>query len=64
MKSKFVCVSPVSYNAKIEFEDLMNKLHSCRVIRENEDKMLLESINKSHHFWISLSDDKNWKIIK
>ena len=64
MKTKFICVSPISFKAKVEFSELMNEFHSCRILNTQEDKVLLQSLNKSHNFWISLEDDKNWKIVK
>jgi hypothetical protein len=64
MKTKFICVSPISFKAKVEFSEIMNQFHSCRVLNTQEDKILLQSLNKSHNFWISLKNDKNWKIVK
>jgi hypothetical protein len=64
MKSKFICVSPISYSAKVEFEDLMDKFHSCRIIEEFNNKILLESLKKTHYFWISTENDKNWKVVR
>lgn len=64
MKTKFICVSPVSFKAKVEFSDLMDQLHSCRVILEKDNKVFLESLNKSHQFWMDLIEDKNWKVVK
>lgn len=64
MKTKFICVSPVSFKAKVQFSEIMNEFHSCRVLNTHEDKILLQSLNKSHNFWISLKNDKNWKIVK
>jgi hypothetical protein len=64
MKTKFICVSPISFKAKVEFSEIMNEFHSCRVLNTQEDKILLQSLNKSHNFWISLENDKNWKIVK
>lgn len=64
MKTKFICVSPISFKAKVEFCDLMNEFHSCRVLKEQDNNVLLESLNKSHHFWMNLNEDINWKVVK
>lgn len=64
MRTKFICVSPISFKAKVKFSDLMDQFHSCRVIMEKDDKVFLESLNKSYQFWMNLKDDHNWKIVK
>jgi len=64
MKTKFICVSPISFKAKVEFCDLMDKFHSCRVLKESDDNVYLESLNKNFNFWINLKSDKNWKVVK
>lgn len=64
MKTKFICVTPVSFKAKVTFCDLMDEFHSCRILEESEDKVRLESLNKSYQFWMSLKEDKNWKVVK
>jgi hypothetical protein len=47
-KVKFICVSPLSSNAKNYFYIDMDNLHSCRVKGEKDGKMYLESLNKNH----------------
>lgn len=64
MKTKFICVTPISFKAKVEFSDFMDQFHSCRVIMEKDNKVFLESLNKSYQFWMDLSEDKDWKVIK
>lgn len=64
MKTKFICVSPISFKAKVAFSDLMDEFHSCRILEENKDNLRLESLNKSYQFWISLKEDKNWRVVK
>lgn len=64
MKTKFICVSPISFKAKVVFSDLMDEFHSCRILEQTEDNLRLESLNKSYQFWISLKEDKNWKVVK
>ena len=63
-KTKFVCVSPLTLEARHHFLADMDNLHSCRVKDEKCDKMYLESLNKKHYFWINKKDDKNWRIEK
>lgn len=62
MRTKFICVSPISRKAKTIFEDSMLKFHSCRVKQDTDDKYLLESLNKSYYFWVDKKDDINWRI--
>jgi sensor histidine kinase YesM len=63
-KIKFICVSPVSSNAKNYFYIDMDNLHSCRVKGEKDGKMYLESLNKKHYFWVDKKNDSNWRIEK
>jgi hypothetical protein len=63
-KTKFICVSPISPNAKKDFHDEMDNFHSCRIKNENGDNIYLESLNKQYYFWMSKNDDKNWRIEK
>lgn len=64
MRTKFICVSPISPRANLIFEDSMLKFHSCRIVEDKEDRYLLESLNKKHYFWINKKDDINWRIEK
>jgi hypothetical protein len=64
MKSKFICVSPITDKAKENFLTIMNSFHSCRVKQEKKDMIYLESLNKMYYFWVNKSKDPNWKIEK
>lgn len=63
-KTKFICVSPLSSKAKINFYLDMDNLHSCRVKDEKNGKMYLESLNKNYYFWIDKKNDLNWRVEK
>ena len=64
MRTKFICVSPISPKATFIFEDCMLKFHSCRVREDKEDRYLLESLNKEYCFWVDKVGDINWRIEK
>lgn len=64
MKTKFICVSPISGNAKINFELDMKNLHSCRVKDENDKFYYLESLNKMYYFYVKKEKDIHWEIVK
>jgi len=64
MKTKFICVSPISPKAKLNFELEMLGLHSCRVKHEENDFYYLESLNKEYYFTVNKKDDSNWRIIQ
>jgi len=64
MKTKFVCVSPISSKAKLDFELDMKSLHSCRVKHEEDTVYYLESLNKEYYFSVNKEKDSNWRIIK
>jgi len=64
MKTKFVCVSPISTKAKFDFEYDMRSLHSCRVTHEEDGIYYLESLNKEYYFSMNKEKDSNWRIIR
>jgi hypothetical protein len=64
MKTKFVCVSPISKEAKFKFNSDMLQFHSCRVKQEDSSRYYLESLNKSYYFWVDKKSDPNWRIEK
>tara|TARA_B100000902_G_scaffold210901_1_gene200577 strand:+ start:1565 stop:1759 length:195 start_codon:yes stop_codon:yes gene_type:complete len=64
MKTKFVTVKPKTSKAKNRFANLMDDLHSCRVEKEDQEKMFLASITGRYFFWMSKENDQNWEIIK
>tara|TARA_Y100000022_G_C12964825_1_gene246374 strand:- start:8 stop:199 length:192 start_codon:yes stop_codon:yes gene_type:complete len=63
MKSKFICVSPISPKAHLSFEIDMNLLHSCKVRSEDSDEYHVESIT-NHRFSVKKNNDSNWRIEK
>jgi|TARA_B100001094_G_scaffold206200_1_gene200090 hypothetical protein len=62
-KTKFICVSPTSDEAKYYFEHKMDKFHSCRVKEVNDEQYYLESLNKDHYFWLNKNGDHDWRIV-
>lgn len=64
MKIKFICVEPKSNIAKLDFDVLMNRLHSCRVKQEDDTKFYLSSISGHYNFWIKKDEDPHWYVIK
>jgi len=64
MKTKFVTVKPKTSKAKNRFANLMDQLHSCRVEKEDQEKMFLASISGRYFFWMHKENDTNWEIIK
>ncbi len=41
----------------------MNELHSCRVEKEDQEKMFLSSISGNYFFWMNKETDVNWELI-
>ena len=44
-RTEFVCVKPRSSLAKDRFDNCMDRLHSCRVVKRKHGKVFLESIS-------------------
>lgn len=63
MALEIVFLKPKSEEAKEFFEISMQKLHSCRVIKRENDKMLLKPITKDLVFWIQEHNDAHWQRI-
>jgi hypothetical protein len=64
MKTEFVTIKPKTEEAKEYFESFMRNLHSCRVIRRQNNKVLLNSIAGEYVFWMNEKEDQNWEVIK
>lgn len=62
MKKRFIYLTPLTYTAKNDFEDLMNGFHSCEIKKEEPDRFLVTTLNQEHTFWISKKGNKHWKI--
>lgn len=63
MKTEFICVKPKSKKAKNRFANQMDLLHSCRVEKRQNGKVVLASISGKYFFWMSETSDDNWEVI-
>ena len=63
VKTEFLCVKPRSVLAKDRFENCMDKLHSCRVIKRKNGKVVLESISNRYTFEMFEGADDHWEVI-
>lgn len=63
MALEIVFLNPKSEEAKDFFENYMRKLHSCKVLKRENDKLLLQPIMKDHVFWIQEHNDDHWQRI-
>ena len=63
VKTEFLCVKPRSVLAKDRFENCMDKLHSCRVIKRTHGKVVLESISNRYTCEMFEGSDDHWEII-
>jgi hypothetical protein len=64
MKTEFVTIKPKTEEALEYFESFMRNLHSCRVIRRQNNKVLLNSIAGEYVFWVNEKEDLNCEFIK
>jgi len=64
MKSEFICVKPKSSKAKNRFNNMMDKLHSCKVEQRKDGKVFLASINRKYFFWMEETGNSDWEVIK
>lgn len=63
-KTEFLCVKPKTSKAKNRFANMMDKLHSCRVEKRENEKVFLASISGRYFFWMNENEDDHWEIIK
>ena len=63
IKTEFICVKQRSALATDRFDNCMDKLHSCRVIKREHGKVILESISKRYTFEMFEGNDDHWEII-
>lgn len=65
-KKKFICVSPLTQEAKFVFYMEMNSFHSCEVVGEKVvdgvKHYQLQSLNKEFRFCIPTKGNQHWKI--
>ena len=64
IKKKFVYVKPKSTDAEEKFDLYMNRLHSCRVTKEDIHTYYLSSITNKYSFELNKECDNNWEVIK
>tara|TARA_R100000008_G_C3533609_1_gene140711 strand:- start:659 stop:865 length:207 start_codon:yes stop_codon:yes gene_type:complete len=62
-KTEFLCVKPRSVLAQDRFENCMDRLHSCRVIKREYGKVVLESISNRYTFEMFEGSDDNWEVV-
>ncbi len=63
IKTEFICVKPMSSLAKDRFDNCMDRLHSCRVIKREFGKVVLESISNRYTFEMFEGSDDHWEVI-
>ena len=63
IKTEFLCVKPRSALARDRFDNCMDRLHSCRVIKRKHGKVVLESISNRYYFEIFEGADDHLEII-
>ena len=63
-KQKFIYVKPKSTDAEEKFDCYMNRLHSCRVTKEDVHTYYLSCITDKYSFELNKEFDKNWEVIK
>ena len=63
IKTEFMCVKPRSALAQDRFDNCMDRLHSCRVIKSKHGKVVLESIYNRYTFEIFEGADDHWEVI-
>lgn len=59
-----ICVNPKSTHAKDRFNNDMDRLHSCRVIKRGDGKVVLASISNRYSFEMRESCDDHWEVVK
>lgn len=63
-KTEFLYVQPKSERSKEIFEELMYKLHACKVLDRVNGYVHLKSISNNYYFYVKESNDPNWIFIK
>ena len=62
-RPEFVCVNPRSALARDRFDNCMDRLHSCRVVKREFGKVILESISNRYTFEMFEGSDDHWEVI-
>lgn len=55
-------VTPKTSKAKNRFANLMDRNDECIIEQHRGDKVFLTSANGRNHFWVNLTNDKDWQI--
>ena len=64
IKTEFICVKPRTSLAQDRFDNCMDRLHSCRVIKSHQGKVVLETISKRYTFEMFEGNDDHWEVVK
>lgn len=59
-----VLVEPISPYAKDCFENLMYKIHTCKIDFDYEEELYLQSANQNYYFVVQKQNDPHWKLLK
>jgi hypothetical protein len=63
-RKRFVCVTPISKEAKFRFSQEMDFLHSCLIEIETDNMLYLQSLNKQYRFCVQKKGNAHWRIEK
>lgn len=63
-KKTRILVEPISPTAKQRFDEMMNRLHICKIDHESETEFYLQSANQNYFFTVRKTNDPNWRIVK
>ena len=63
VKTEFLCVKRRSALAKDRFDNCLARLHSCRVVKREFGKVVLESISNRYTFEMFEGADDHWEVI-
>tara|TARA_R100000008_G_scaffold65123_1_gene42134 strand:- start:809 stop:1015 length:207 start_codon:yes stop_codon:yes gene_type:complete len=63
-KTEFLCVQPRSKYARERFDNCMDRLHSCKVVKREFGKVVLASISNRYTFEMFEGSDDHWEVIK
>ena len=63
VKTEFLCVKPRSALAQDRFDNCMDRLHSCRVVKREFGKVVLKSISNRYTFEMFEGADDHWEVI-
>jgi hypothetical protein len=64
MSYRIVYVKPKSDEAQDFFNFIMRKIHSCKLLEKDDDRLLVSPIQLPYKFWIQKKNDSNWELIK